>query len=78
MHSFIFISGLGAPEIILIVIAILVLFGAKKIPEFMRGLGQGIREFKSASNNVRNEIQREADQISLKAGTQLTEQDKTL
>jgi sec-independent protein translocase protein TatA len=75
MYVFNFIGGLGAPEIILIVIAILVLFGAKKIPDFMRGLGQGIREFKNASNNVRNEIEREIDQASR---TETTEKNKTL
>lgn len=41
--------SLGAPEIILIVAVILLLFGAKKIPELMRGLGSGIKEFKQAA-----------------------------
>jgi sec-independent protein translocase protein TatA len=44
-------GGLGAPEIILIIIAILLLFGGKKIPELMRGLGKGVKEFKDAQNN---------------------------
>ena len=39
---------MGAPEIILIIIAILVLFGGKKIPEMMKGLGKGIKDFKAA------------------------------
>ncbi|SEO26185.1 twin-arginine translocase TatA/TatE family subunit [Mucilaginibacter sp. AW1-7] len=43
--------GLGAPEIILIILAILLLFGGKKIPELMRGLGKGVKEFKDAQNN---------------------------
>ena len=43
--------GLGTPEIILIAIVILVLFGAKKIPEMMQGVGKGIREFKKASRD---------------------------
>lgn len=43
-------GGLGAPEIILIIIAILILFGGRKIPELMKGLGQGVKEFKNASN----------------------------
>lgn len=42
--------GLGAPEIILIIIAILLLFGGKKVPELMRGLGKGVKEFKDAQN----------------------------
>ncbi|MES2109965.1 MAG: twin-arginine translocase TatA/TatE family subunit [Bacteroidota bacterium] len=43
-------GGLGAPEIILIIIAILILFGGKKIPELMKGLGKGMKEFKDAQN----------------------------
>jgi sec-independent protein translocase protein TatA len=56
-----FLGGIGVPEILLIVLAILILFGAKKIPEFAKGLGQGIREFKNATNNVKGEIQKEID-----------------
>ena len=41
--------AIGAPQIILIVVAILLLFGGKKIPELMKGLGSGIKEFKKAS-----------------------------
>ncbi len=44
--------GLGAPEIILIVLALLLLFGGKKIPELMRGMGKGVKEFKDAQNGV--------------------------
>jgi sec-independent protein translocase protein TatA len=44
--------GLGAPEIILIILAILLLFGGKKIPEMMKGLGKGIKEFKNAQDGV--------------------------
>jgi sec-independent protein translocase protein TatA len=46
--------GLGAPEIILIILAILLLFGGKKIPELMRGLGKGVKEFKEAQNGEGN------------------------
>lgn len=42
--------GLGTPELILIAIVLVLLFGAKKIPELMRGLGSGIKEFKDAAN----------------------------
>ncbi len=41
--------GLGTPEIILILCALLLIFGGKKIPELMRGLGRGVKEFKDAS-----------------------------
>lgn len=42
--------GLGAPEIILILAAVLLLFGGKKIPEMMKGLGKGMKEFKEAQS----------------------------
>ena len=47
----------GGMEWIIIIIAILILFGGKKIPEFMRGLGKGMKEFKNAKNNVISEFQ---------------------
>ena len=46
----------GGTEWILIIVAILLLFGGKKIPELMRGMGKGIREFKDAKEDVKNEI----------------------
>ncbi|GMV52908.1 MAG: twin-arginine translocase TatA/TatE family subunit [Chlorobi bacterium] len=42
--------GIGAPELILIILLVVVLFGARKIPELMRGLGSGIKEFKKAAS----------------------------
>ena len=45
-----FIGSLGAPEIIIIALVVLLLFGGKKIPELMRGLGRGVKEFKDAVN----------------------------
>lgn len=50
--------NLGMPEIIVIAIAVLILFGAKKIPEFAQGLGKGIREFKRAMNGAEDEIKK--------------------
>ena len=49
--------SLGWNEILLILLVILLLFGGRKIPELMRGLGKGIREFNDAKDNVRREIQ---------------------
>lgn len=49
--------NLGPQEIILILVIVLLLFGGKKIPELMRGLGKGIREFNDAKNNVKKEIE---------------------
>ncbi|RYE21867.1 MAG: twin-arginine translocase TatA/TatE family subunit [Sphingobacteriaceae bacterium] len=43
-------AGIGAPEIILILAVVLLLFGGKKIPELMKGLGKGVKEFKDATN----------------------------
>ncbi|RYZ21302.1 MAG: twin-arginine translocase TatA/TatE family subunit [Chitinophagaceae bacterium] len=48
---------LGFNEIIVILIIVLLLFGGKKIPELMRGLGKGVREFNDAKSNVRREIE---------------------
>jgi sec-independent protein translocase protein TatA len=49
--------SLGWNEILLIVLLVVLLFGGRKIPELMRGLGKGIREFNDAKNNVRREIE---------------------
>ncbi|SDP95221.1 sec-independent protein translocase protein TatA [Mucilaginibacter sp. OK268] len=56
-------GGLGAPEIILIIIAILLLFGGKKIPELMRGLGKGVKEFKDAQNGEGNTTTEEKPKV---------------
>ena len=53
--------NMGGGEIVLIMGVILLLFGAKKLPELAKGLGQGIKEFKKASNEVRDEIERAGD-----------------
>jgi len=52
---------LGTNEIIIILIVVLLLFGGRKIPELMRGLGRGVREFNDAKNNVRKEIEENLD-----------------
>jgi sec-independent protein translocase protein TatA len=48
--------NLGAPELILILIVVLVLFGAKKIPELAQGLGKGVKEFRKAMKDVQEEV----------------------
>ena len=50
-----FLGGIGTGEIILIVLAILLLFGGKKLPELMRGMGKGVKEFKDAMNEPSDE-----------------------
>jgi sec-independent protein translocase protein TatA len=47
----------GGSEWLLVLLAVLLFFGGKKIPELMRGVGRGMREFNDAKNNVKNEIE---------------------
>jgi sec-independent protein translocase protein TatA len=66
-------GSFGGLEIAIIVLVVLLLFGAKKIPELARGMGQGINEFRKASNDIKSEIeqgQRDADFNSRNAGNQ--------
>ena len=56
-NSLLMISMPGGSEWILIILVVLLLFGGRKIPELMRGLGRGIREFQDAKNNVKQEIE---------------------
>jgi sec-independent protein translocase protein TatA len=57
IFSNILLGVLGTNEIIIILIIVLLLFGGRKIPELMRGLGRGVREFKDAKDNVKKEIE---------------------
>ncbi len=56
-------GNLGATEIILIALAILLFFGAKKIPDLMGGLGKGIREFKKASREIEDDVNTDVQKI---------------
>ncbi|BDD11311.1 hypothetical protein FUAX_37430 [Fulvitalea axinellae] len=51
-----FLGGIGGPELIVIVLFVIIFFGAKKIPELARGMGKGIREFKDATKEIKEEI----------------------
>lgn len=51
--------NLGAPEILLIMLVILIFFGPKKIPDLARGLGKGLREFRKASQDIQDVIEKE-------------------
>lgn len=53
---FTFLGDLGTGEILLILFVVLLLFGAKKIPDLARGMGRGIREFKDATKEIKTEI----------------------
>jgi len=55
---------LGTQEIIIILVIVLLLFGGRKIPELMRGLGRGVREFNDAKNNVRKEIEDNVNNVN--------------
>lgn len=55
MNTFLFLN-LGAGEIIIIALVVLLLFGGKKIPELMRGLGKGVKSFKSGMNEIEKDI----------------------
>ncbi len=55
MDTFLFLN-LGAGEIIIIALVVLLLFGGKKIPELMRGLGKGVKSFKSGMNEIEKDI----------------------
>jgi len=52
---------LGTTEIVIICIMVLVLFGGKKLPELARGLGKGLREFKNASRDIKQEVNNAVD-----------------
>ncbi len=59
---------LGTNEIIIILIIVLLMFGGKKIPELMRGIGKGIREFNDAKTNVKKEIEENVNDVKNSAG----------
>ena len=57
MNNPLFFGNLGAGEIILIALIVLLLFGGKKIPELMNGIGKGVRSFKEGMNNIEKDIE---------------------
>ena len=58
LATLLFLGSLGGSEIILILFIILLFFGAKKLPELARGLGKGIKEFKDATKDVKENIEK--------------------
>ena len=60
MNPILFISG---SEIIIVLIAVLLFFGAKKIPELARGLGKGLKEFRNATEDIKKEINQSSSDI---------------
>lgn len=63
MTKMLFLGGLRATELIIIALVILLLFGGKKIPELMRGLGKGVRSFKEGVNEAKEEAKKFKDEI---------------
>ncbi len=64
MNHLLFLGNLRAGEIILIALVILLLFGGKKIPELMRGIGKGIKSFKSGLSEVEEDIRKDINEDS--------------
>ena len=56
MNNFLFLGNIGATEIIIIAFLILLIFGGKKIPELMKGLGKRVRNFKDGMNEIEKDI----------------------
>lgn len=65
-NMFNLIFGLGGQELMVVGLIILVFFGGKKIPELMRGLGSGIREFNNAKNNIEAEVKENMKELDKK------------
>ena len=61
---------IGAPEIIFIVLIVLLLFGGKKIPELMKGMGKGVKMFKQGMNEMEEEVQRPLEDQSSQQPTE--------
>ena len=62
-------GNLGTGEIILILLIVLIFFGAKKIPELAQGLGKGLREFRKAAKDIQEEVEHPEDRKNIDGGT---------
>lgn len=65
-NSLMFLGNLGTGEIIIIALVVLLLFGGKKIPELMRGIGKGVKSFKDGMNDIEKQINAEPEETSAK------------
>jgi len=61
MNTFLFLGTVGAPEIIIIALVVLLIFGGKKIPELMKGLGKGVKSFKDGIKEVDDEVKKDLE-----------------
>ncbi|MGD1045505.1 MAG: twin-arginine translocase TatA/TatE family subunit [Bacteroidota bacterium] len=60
-------ENIGGPELLLILVVIFLFFGAKKIPDIAKGLGQGIREFRKAAHDIQEEVNKEVKPLDDKS-----------
>jgi sec-independent protein translocase protein TatA len=60
MTNLLFLGNIGAGEIVLIALVVLLLFGGKKIPELMKGLGKGVKSFKEGMNEIEKDLNDDA------------------
>lgn len=65
-NSLMFLGNLGTGEIIIIALVVLLLFGGKKIPELMRGIGKGVKSFKDGMNDIEKQINAEPEEAPAK------------
>lgn len=65
-NSLMFLGNLGTGEIIIIALVVLLLFGGKKIPELMRGIGKGVKSFKDGMNDIEKQINVEPEETPAK------------
>ena len=65
-NSLMFLGNLGTGEIIIIALVVLLLFGGKKIPELMRGIGKGVKSFKDGMNDIERQINAEPEETPAK------------
>ena len=70
MNTYLFLGNLGATEIILIALVVLLFFGGKKIPELMKGLGKGVKSFKEGVNGIEKDLKAEPDKKETSENTE--------
>ena len=61
MNNLLFLGNIGAGEIVFVALVVLLLFGGKKIPELMKGIGKGVRSFKDGMKEIEKDIDLDAD-----------------
>lgn len=69
MNTLLFLGSIGTSEILLIVFIVLLLFGGKKIPELMHGIGKGVRSFKEGVNGIEKDINKDINVDEPNPGT---------